>query len=664
MLRVLHVTDWLCFAGDHTLHLDAPLAILTGANGAGKSALRDAIEFLIRGLCRGVERKKDLAAVVIHDRAKKATVIGQLGTLSIERSITRGGTQTLRVSEWVDGQARDLPGTFEQLQATLFERLGLDDGKARAALESWAFLSLDDDARKALLFCAIGGQADAAAIAARLIRRGFSGPDVDWLAKIATEQGFRKAEGAAIEQRRVIGRDLEALPVPQPGVRNVKVDGEEFDLDQVDVAKLEGQIGARRRELDEALRSTGESVGRLRGILETQRAREVEVEKVASGDVPEDGALRLSLTMADQRATECERAIESIDARLADLERKPEGLDQIDARLAELRATVAIAEQGIQHPGVCPKITGQFLCPATNDSLAVHARRIKKAATTAGAEIEKLEGERVEIVTRRDFSTAQAQAERAEILARKKAAESEVQKITADLRALQESGVARDRARGDLERLRKEIEQNAAAIASAEADPGRADFLRQRIARGEALLAPARAWQAAKRDQAAARREELLAARERADGLAKALAPDGVEADLVREALAPIRERLAVTSPMLGAISIADDLSIAVQVDGNPRSERQLSQSQRLRVAIALQDAIAATTAFPILLVDELDTLAGDAKAAALRVLDGLREHYANVIVFQTLQRGEVPRRLAPHVQTFHVVHGTVEAIV
>jgi hypothetical protein len=171
---------------------------------------------------------------------------------------------------------------------------------------------------------------------------------------------------------------------------------------------------------------------------------------------------------------------------------------------------------------------------------------------------------------------------------------------------------------------------------------GAIEEVKRRLVRGREIVAAKRVFEAARErmQQTAQQRAEASGQAERADKLAQALAPDGVEQQLVRDALAPIRDRLAETGKLLGEVTLADDLSLAVTIDGHARSEAQLSEGQWHGLGILMQDALASLPAFPVLLVDEIELLVQEMRGRALGVLQSLiGRPYGSVFVFGASER-------------------------
>lgn len=644
MLRGIRLIGWMGLA-DVDLAIGKPFLLVMGPNGSGKTAVREAITWALTGRCRGVAAKKNLPAIVIRDGEERCTVGLMLGAgLYVERSLTRGGQESLRLVAFEGGgEKRQLDGTLGELQAELYARLGLDAGRAEAALDSWAFLGLDEESRTALLFRAFLGTATAEEIEKRLGEHAGQGPDVRRLAGIAAARGFRAAEKAAVDLRQQRHRELHALPEPKQAPRKIMVGKEERDLESVALDAFEGLLATNRTDRDRMLRESGAGLGAARARVEALEAREAALAIDAELPLVDPEPLRMRITQAHERAQAARMA--------AGVER--ERLAELDLEISTARAIADAATGEIAHPGTCPVVPGGFGCPATKSGLQVHARSLRKRAQDAAERIGAAERDREVCLS----AIARADGERAE-------AEAEERLREGEHRAAEDAVRVRDRLDRDLAKVRADLAAAREDLAAAEAAGNgeqQVAFIDARIQSIEAVVAAKKAWEAYKADATKDRREELTHQHRAADALVKALEPDGVEADLLRDALVPIRERLAQTGRMLGEVTIGDDLGVRATVNGRPRLYEQLSRSQRLRLGIALQDAIASASGLPLLLVDELDVFQGPDRGAVLNVLRELVDApYGSVIGFAT---ATTPPTAPPGVAVYWLGEGgTLEA--
>jgi hypothetical protein len=138
------------------------------------------------------------------------------------------------------------------------------------------------------------------------------------------------------------------------------------------------------------------------------------------------------------------------------------------------------------------------------------------------------------------------------------------------------------------------------------------------------------------------------------DAIGEALGPDGIPADLLREALGPINTRLeqsAVDSEWLRVAIDAD-----MHITGGGRAYRLLSESERWRVDAMLAEAVASISGARLLVLDRMDVLEpGKAREDLFAWLDILAENgeIDTALVFGTLKSappaGSLPATVTAH---------------
>jgi DNA repair exonuclease SbcCD ATPase subunit len=633
VIHSLRLENWGPFASV-TLDFERPLALFVGPNGAGKSWIRDALVFAITGTLRtrpGITKKNQIPETALRDGAKAAEVeVLFAGGLRVVRKVTTSGSQALDLSEPNGTGDRKIPGTNEELQADLYKRLGLDEGRAIAALDARQFLALDSDERKALLFRALGAGVTVEAVVKALAARGFDDQVARDVAAIAATRGFRKAEDHAVELRREAKRKLDGLVVPQVE-RYIDGRSKRMDLEEADEAAIARGIRALEEERDKILADKGATRATARASADGMKRRKAEIEQVLGAGVEDAQTLQEQLDLEKDLS----------NGLVAELQ-------AAEKELAEACAIGAVAGR-IENPGTCPAIPGGFQCPATAAKLAAHAKAVREIADGAAAKRKAIEP-RVAAL-RRDAGTAQANVEDLrQRLQAAKDAERQIESLQRELAELEERIPQAEQVARELEGAGRE-------------NPGatKADELRQRIARGQEVLSAKRAYEAAKKkaEEVGAQRQALADAHAKADELAHALAPDGVEQDLLREAIGPVRARLEETGKALGRVTLGDDLMLRVEVGGVPRSEAQLSGGQTLLLGIIVQDALTMVTRLPALVVDGADLLVQELRRNALGMLERLIDRpYGSIWVLAATAEQNPTRPPSPKVEMFWVSGG------
>lgn len=121
--------------------------------------------------------------------------------------------------------------------------------------------------------------------------------------------------------------------------------------------------------------------------------------------------------------------------------------------------------------------------------------------------------------------------------------------------------------------------------------------------------------------------------------IAAALAPDGIPAEILREALEPFRARLSEAAGMIGwsAPAIDDDMNITAA----GREYGLLSESEKWRVDFLIAEAIGYLSGWLRLLVaDRIDVLDGSGRAELFQFLDQYQTP-GTVIVMGTLKKDQ-----------------------
>lgn len=142
------------------------------------------------------------------------------------------------------------------------------------------------------------------------------------------------------------------------------------------------------------------------------------------------------------------------------------------------------------------------------------------------------------------------------------------------------------------------------------------------------------------------------------DAIGDALAPDGIPAELLREALDPLHARLQqhAIDTEWPQVHIRDDMSIAV----GGRDYRLLSESERWRADAVLAETIAHLSGVRLLVLDRFDVLDLAGRAELLTWLDtlaGLGE-LDTALIFGTLKAA--PANLPPTIAAHWIENGVV----
>ncbi|MCD6384448.1 AAA family ATPase [Candidatus Sumerlaeota bacterium] len=119
------------------------------------------------------------------------------------------------------------------------------------------------------------------------------------------------------------------------------------------------------------------------------------------------------------------------------------------------------------------------------------------------------------------------------------------------------------------------------------------------------------------------------------DRMAKALAPDGIPSLLLQGTIKPFISRIRQYAWLLGAkdITIAPDFTFFI----NETPEYLLSESEKFRLQLLVQEALSYLTKTRLLIIDRVDILDQANKAFFFRFLQEIMGHYDTIIFFATV---------------------------
>ncbi|MBU9382069.1 AAA family ATPase [Burkholderia gladioli] len=144
------------------------------------------------------------------------------------------------------------------------------------------------------------------------------------------------------------------------------------------------------------------------------------------------------------------------------------------------------------------------------------------------------------------------------------------------------------------------------------------------------------------------------------DAIGDALAPDGIPADLLAEALTPVNEQLTDLATMSEWMDVTITPEMEILAGG--RSYALLSESERWRVDALISAAIAHFSGLKLLVLDRADVVIGPERDRLFYWLDDLAQDgfIETALVFMSLK--SPPRVLPGNIETFWVEDGYIAA--
>ncbi len=638
---ILKLRNWKCHR-ELDVDLSSPVDLMLAHNGDGKTSLVDALEFVLQGTGKlaGIDRKTELGMLVISDGQTDCAVELQLDDWSVIRRMNTEGTQKIKLQKGADSPV--IEGKLREQQTRLDEWLGVDEQQVRAVLDARVLLEGPEQARRALLFGVSGVEVTEQQVLEGFKIHDLEGDDVRVAAQDVTLQGWRSAETLAGERRAAAKRAVADLTVPEPQ-HLFRPSTSKPDADSLDLRKCPQTMLAKKREaneaaLAEATLGAGMDVGAAAEALRAKRAELVraEAEHVglkaqAQAERPAMGQLELKLSGAHDELAEA-----------------LSGFDACQTARDEVGDPISIA--GIEKPKVCPAIPGGFECPVTPTRLNKHRTTLKGTQEARAEEIEQAD-DALDLARNRLDHARQRKADAEGALDTEKA-------LVAGLASL---GTKLDRLDGQVDEL---VADHTKAEAQAGSEGQRAFHQSRLDATLETIAARDRYD-----DQVAAleRHETTVADLEekvyRHDAITQLLKSTGLETQLLAGLIGPLQAKLDEIGVHVGAMRITPALDVELKWGEHWRRFTQLSESQRERMAVGVQHAVAALAGFPILIVDRVDHLDPMGKGACMKALASVAPQYQAVLALATLQSKTPTPAKVDGVTTWHLSAGAVARV-
>lgn len=576
-----------------TVPFDKPISIVVGSLNAGKSSLLQAIEYALCGVCSYYRKRTDDRSELLYHSDKMASESMMVDLLMDVGHIRR--TRAADRTETYEWNTQVQP-TVSALDTKIADALRVPKTVVSAVLNTTDFFSLEPADQKELVIGLIGAE-----ITDEKVRALFTA-EPEALQMIGTKLislvHLQNAYDYAYSRRTDVGRELKELKPPDPP------EGPAPPIDRIRAlltqyeTELQGMIGDKGRLEGSAAGGNGRQAMEIRKAALQKALKDVPTEQQKAG-------LKKNL----------EAAVEAHDAAIREA-------DKITGATMNLQAQIVSRESNIKlltkFNGRC--VAGDHPCPAPAADMAA-ALVSQQASQKELAEKWNEAQQRMKDATRkRDDLTPIRQAETAlnecaSLMRVSKQYEEELKQLEKEL--AKPAPVQPDLA-GKVTELETKI----------------AD-MRKRITTGRAKLEEAASWIERSRQVAAVaeRRRTLEIEHRHLDSLCQFFGPKGVKVQLIDERVNRFVETI---NRYLQAFEFQLTMTVDPwQISARGRPLNRLSDSERFRLGVAFQIAIAKMTGLNIVVCDRTEMLTPQVFAKMMHML--MSAELDQVILIKTL---------------------------
>ncbi|HFH3653323.1 TPA: AAA family ATPase [Pseudomonas aeruginosa] len=533
------------------LDVSAPVLLVAGHNGAGKSSLLDAIAMAFNGQPRRVSLKKDMAQLV-----------------------TEGAKKGEARVEWLDAAY--------EVQVC---GVALPTGKGSAltdspflpyVLDASLFASLDAKERRRVLFDLSGASTSPNQIAERLVAKGHAAALVEKV-KPLLRSGFP----AAVEQAKAYASESRGAWKAITGENYGSEKAVDWAPELLATVVTEDQVAEAGKNLQLLEDDLAEAQQALGASKQARQAADGRAQRIAK--------LRELVDLEPRRRNKL----------TTDEQNQDEWSEKVMA--AELASSGSVPHQ----PLTCPHCQGAVDLQA--GTLVVHQPPEQIADAEAARRLPEYReylasAQRAVANSQRDLDECQAAAEQIKALEAESVETPSAEAIANGEQAINELRQARDASRAKLVALQEALEAAAQREAS--------------IAKAQAAHQDVVAW----------------------TGMADALSPTGIPAEILADAIGPVNDTLKRLSGIAGWSPVQISADIDVTFGG--RLYGLLSESERWRCDATLALTIATISGLRLALLDRLDVLdlpSRNQAIALMRAMTSDRE-IDSVVVAGTLK--------------------------
>lgn len=644
------------------------ITVIAGGNNQGKSGVKDALEMLLTGGAMRVTDKAGHGAhVLIRTGADCLRVSGTVTAPAIEPDtpptvleITRtkgkagnSGGHQLDISTTESGPWR---GSIPDKQKALYRAIGAGVGVIRACIHAGRLVRMDPKEQQELLFPMLGLSFTLEDVERLLQGAGATPDDMQHLrfggrmkrdflgaypledtARTFGPEIFDEGNTYVVDKRRQAKRDLRsaqgALETKEKHQNElVRATPELAAMDQDSPVNMRAQLDALEVKRDKLSEAKGSSVVRnTEGLVPAALESDIrELEKLLVKREEWDAAckeLGVEVEHITGQIKVCERAVSD-----ADIDRRGLG--------AEIKQYERQIESFAGDAPECP-ICGDP-CPLDEDARKAVVKKLKSRLTTRKKKLAALKNDGgipetlASLIELRDSKPGELTTdELAEAIGTKRAQLAELAEVpdTSEIDA-------------ELEPLKERIRAGHAKIRLVESYLSAVEQTNEAQVTQRQRAADVEAW----------------------ERLVKAFGPVGAKLAAVGEPLAKLSEQINERlSDYAKGYEVLLDTSGEFRVrvrtpetDGGWVSIKAISDSERLRIGVALQDAICHLSGLGFLVIDSFDMLLPENRTALGQALRGWAKDYEMIVIIVARQEKPAPNDSRT---TYWIEHGSAELV-
>lgn len=577
-LTRVQVTNFGCYE-DRVFDLTRPKTFLLGLNNSGKSTVLDAIRWLLLGRCAGLDRAgRGIAEALV----RQGTPDDQ--PMTVAANIVLGDKSYLLTRTWAHGSTtfsvggpHAFAGPSEGQYQGWLSILGISEAALEATLDAETFLTAN--------------HADAKGLLLGVLAASVTVPTTGEV--IPVEEADRRYT-AAYEARTSLGRSLKALPAaiepsePVGDLDGVKAKVQALEVERLKLTEARGEATG----LSERAWAEFDQLEKDQTRLKARRAGLVK-------DIPAEvlATLQASIERVEEASGEATKHV-------IELERQFEMAREASETLGRPQLTAERLDEIAQHdPKKGCVYSSEIECKTSQTQFVIFVKKARKGEPIAATPklatlLPALDDARKQEVALDKLRLKYVEAQQG------------LQVIDEDL----DSIISR------LDELAPTLPERGIPDGIKKLDADIA-ALTERIEKGKALTLKkqllATAWKTY--ETAVTTRAEIKAQHEQAEADVKIYGPAGIRLKALQEAVGTFEAGVNKTLVIFGYEFAVSADPWGVLVNGRPLA--RLSKSERLRVGMAFQIAMAKHTGLDVTLIDSVDWLLKDQRRALMKAL-------------------------------------------